>query len=156
MAQIEVINVENNNAGKYQQVVLAYKNAQGAVKSYRHVSFNKPEIFASIRDAVAGQVYNVEWGKNDKGYPEMNSFVQGKKSEDAPDKGSSGYSSKPDPRETKEERAARQLLIVRQSSLSNALQYFEITKGKPSIEDVYNLADQMVEFIFADRPAEVE
>ena len=156
MAQIEVINIENNNAGKYQQVVLAYKNAQGAVKSYRHVSFNKPQVFEVLRDSKPGTLLDVEWSKNDKGYPEMSKAEKATHEIVVPGNPSRSYDSKPDPRETKEERAARQLLIVRQSSLSNALQYFEITKGKPSIEDVYNLADQMVEFIFADRPAEVE
>lgn len=50
--------------------------------------------------------------------------------------------------ETAEERAARQRLIVRQSSLSNALQYFEITKAKPSVQEVTDLAEEFTKFIF--------
>jgi hypothetical protein len=50
--------------------------------------------------------------------------------------------------ETAEERAARQRLIVRQSSLSNALQYFEITKAKPTVDEVTDLAESFTKFIF--------
>lgn len=50
--------------------------------------------------------------------------------------------------ETPAERAARQRLIVRQSSLSNALQFFEVTKGKPSVGDVVELAERFTDFVF--------
>ena len=50
--------------------------------------------------------------------------------------------------ETSEERASRQRLIVRQSSLSNAIQYFEITKAKPTVDEVTELAEAFTNFIF--------
>lgn len=56
--------------------------------------------------------------------------------------------------ENADERAARQRLIVRQSSLSNALQYFELSKAKPSIQEVTDLAEQFTAFVFETKAQE--
>lgn len=52
--------------------------------------------------------------------------------------------------ETPEERAARQVYIVRQSSITAALKYFEQTRDVNSytIADVVNLAEQLKEYVF--------
>jgi hypothetical protein len=51
--------------------------------------------------------------------------------------------------ETKEERAQRQALIVRQSSLSNAITILTTgSKAPPAVPDVFNLAEQLVQWVY--------
>jgi hypothetical protein len=52
--------------------------------------------------------------------------------------------------ETKEERAQRQILIVRQSSLSSAVEL--LGPGK-SVDDVINVAKQFEAYVFGDTEA---
>lgn len=62
--------------------------------------------------------------------------------------------------ETKEERAIKQRLIVRQSSLTTALTFFELVGNKKVTEgEVMSLADQFTDFVFennADKQVEVK
>ena len=53
--------------------------------------------------------------------------------------------------ETKEERALRQRLIVRQSSLSSAIAFFEKAKAAPSVEEVIGVAERFTEYVFEDK-----
>jgi len=52
--------------------------------------------------------------------------------------------------ETAEERFARQHYIVRQSSISSALEYYKLVEQKPPIEEVLGLAALMEKFVFGE------
>lgn len=51
--------------------------------------------------------------------------------------------------ETKEERAARQVYIIRQSSISSAIDLLK--DSKPTVEGVLNVAKQFEEYIFSEK-----
>lgn len=57
--------------------------------------------------------------------------------------------------ETPEERAKKQVYIVRQSSIANAVTFIEQTEGgEPSVADVLNIAKQFEAYVFGDMELE--
>lgn len=52
--------------------------------------------------------------------------------------------------ETAEERHARQHYIVRQSSISSALEYYKLVEQKPPVEEVLGLAALFEKFVFGE------
>jgi len=98
-----------------------------------------------------GDVFDIAQVKNEKGYwdwtaatpataiKEVPADVGGAKT--ASSAGKSTY-------ETSEERAARQRLIVRQSSLSNAVDILTVGAKTLSVEQVLDLAEQLTDWVF--------
>ena len=101
-----------------------------------------------------GQTIEVDVTKNDKGYNEW-ARVQVVEN-DAPEKAAPTAS--PPGRvigsnyETPEERKQRQLLIVRQSSIANALEYMKDTRkeGDYGVMDVLSIAQEFVDFVYGN------
>lgn len=151
-------------AGKtYQVCELGYKTDEGKVKGMRIFGFGdmKP-VFDVAAKAVNGDILDAAFEQNAKNYWQFASLTAtGEKmattsSASVPGPTKDAPTVKGGTWETREERASRQVLIVRQSSLSNALKYFEVVKGKPTVEDVFQLADQMDDFVFDVKEATVE
>jgi len=149
------INTKPTTRGSYQEADVAYKNNtfQGKVEGKKIMSFGaSKKAFEVLSEGTAGgKTYEVTVVKNDKGY---NDWVDMKEaSVDASTSPSKAPTSgaNPAPRsnyETPEERAQRQVLIVRQSSLSAAISTIGVgAKGvKPA--DVLALADQYSDWVF--------
>ncbi len=141
--------------GTYKAWQLVYKGSDGKIKDV-----TKPvqglKYNAQLKEALAalapGDVFTMTVEKNDKGFNDVKSLVKGADAAampTAPSNVSSGGTRVTGSNyETKEERAARQRLIVRQSSLTAALSYNELVKGKPSIEEVIELADYFTNWVF--------
>ena len=145
MATFKVLKVDVTEAGSppktYQVATVAYMNRNEEVKSTKVLGFVNPTVFATLTDAQEGDVFEAEWGKNSKGYMELKSLTKG---------GKVGTTVAEKPKgnwETTEERAARQVYIARQSSLANAIKYFEVSKGKPSVDDVIEVAESFVNYV---------
>lgn len=140
------VNVEwvQNGKNKYgkAEVVYAYN---GQNRTQKLMSFSNPAIFKQVQDLKAGDEVEVETTKNDKGYTEWAKITTGSAaSSDVPKQASATRSSY----ETPEERALRQLMIVRQSSISNAVAMLT-TQGKPvELASVLDTADQLVAYIY--------
>jgi hypothetical protein len=58
--------------------------------------------------------------------------------------------------ETPEERALRQVYIVRQSSLTSAMKFYELRGTKFTFEDTIALADEFVNYVFNGNAAPME
>ena len=139
--QVQIVNVQVDWVGegrkKYGAAVVDYK-WNGESRKQKIMSFANPDVFKKVQEMV-GQTVEVETGKNDRGYNEWRNISQ-------ESSGASGYNewrsinvgasdatgvASPGATnttrvsgsnyETKEERAARQVLIVKQSSLSAAV-----------------------------------
>lgn len=109
-------------------------------------------------NANSGDVYDVEVVKKD-GY---NNWVNATKSNGAAPAGSigqaspasrtAGYGSTTSPKstyETPEERAKKQIYIVRQSSISNAIAMLSVgSKARPDVKEVIDIASQLESFVF--------
>ena len=109
----------------YQSIEVTYKNAQGQAQSKKLMSFANPDVFKATQDWSKGDVIEVATQKDAKGYWQWTGI--------GADAVATAEASSPVPAtktatrvtgsnyETKEERAARQIMIVRQSSISSAI-----------------------------------
>jgi hypothetical protein len=148
---IEVINVQATSKpaknGTYTQLDVAYKNKTygDKVEGKKIMSFAYKDVYAVLAKATNGQQFEVTVTKDSANYnqwteiKEVGSTTATSSSNPTANKGS------PTPKstyETPEERAIRQRMIVRQSSLSNAIQTLSVNPGKDKIQfvDVIQLA----------------
>ncbi len=177
--QVNVIDVSNlnthtaKNGREYQSVEVMYKNDQGQAQNKKLMSFANPSVFKAAQAWNKGDVVHVSTEKDTNGYWQWTAVgnadsVSDKRSDDAP--ATQGTAAKSTTRvsgsnyETKEERAARQVMIVRQSSLSNAVATLGIEGSKATANDVISLAKLYEDFVlgtvsnapdFTDEPSDI-
>jgi hypothetical protein len=144
------VNVEKVEKGKngYHIATVDYEY-KGESKQQKIFSFVNPGVFKAIQELPKGAI-EVELTKNSKGYSEWAKVSVASEGSSEPQKtriAGSNY-------ETPEERAKRQLLIVRQSSLTNALTFLN---GKDAaVEEVEALAQRFVDFVYQNDQAVLE
>jgi hypothetical protein len=139
---------------------LAYKNLTfgGKVEGKALFSFgDQANAFKALAGANSGDVFEVEVVKNASGF---NDWVSVKKSDGtstAPTASSNGRSAAPaqpvtrSTYETPEERAKKQIYIVRQSSISNAIDALSVgAKTAPAVQDILTTAAQFEEYVFGN------
>jgi len=157
--QISVIDVgqptthAGNNGRSYQMIEVAYKNENGQIQQKKLFSFRNPDVFKSAQTWEKGQAVHVQAEKNEKGYWEWIGL-----GEAAANSSPTSTASKPSGNtrvtgsnyETKEERAARQVMIVRQSSISSAVSALTASNNVPSSEDILSLAKQFEDFVMGN------
>jgi hypothetical protein len=152
--------------GSYQTADVAYKNNsfQGKVEGKKVMSFGATkDSFATLATAQPGQTYEVQIVKNDKGYNDWISMAQAVPGTAGPaastPTGSAGKPAATAPRstyETPEERAQRQVLIVRQSSLSSAVSLLTTgAKTPPSTQAVVDTAKAFEAYVFGNEPVDM-
>ena len=123
--QVTVIDVAQEtlsakNGRTFQQLVVSYKNDKGMAQAKKLVSFANPDLFKAAKSWTKDQIINVKTVKNEKtGYwdwvgLEGEAVATSKESATPTRVTGSNY-------ETKEARAARQVYIIRQSSLATAV-----------------------------------
>lgn len=141
--------------GSYQVADVAYKNNtfQGKVEGKKVMSFGATaKAFASLAEASPGESYNISIVKNDKGYNDWVELTRGDASVAAATSATPAASKSAPTKttyETPEERALRQVLIVRQSSVSSAVAMLVAgAKTPPKTEEVLLVAKQFVDFVF--------
>jgi hypothetical protein len=134
--------------GGYSTLVVSYLNERGENKTWKLLSFSNPKVFDTFKNAKANTVYEITTRKNDKDFTEWAS---------AEEKGEASMTVTTSPSkpasvsnyETREERNARQRLIVRQSCLAQALALSSVgAKSPPDPENVLVLADRFVAWVF--------
>ena len=149
--------------GSYQQLEVVYKNLtfQGKVESKKLMSFGAAaSTFKVLSQAQAGNVFEVTTVKNDKGYIDWTAAAQTTGEVAPAAAATTGYASKATPApksnyETPEERAQRQILIVRQSSVSSACSVLGIgSKTPPKAADVIAYAKELEAYVFGVEPVE--
>jgi hypothetical protein len=153
MSQITILKVEKETSPKgYVVTNVSYKNAEGKVKGMKVFPFKEQaSVAAAFSDASPGDVYEAAFRKNDKDFWEFapTPTKTGAKESVATSGGTTAAgATRSGNWETSEERAARQVMIVRQSSLERALQYFELTGHKKAdLSEVIALASRFVDFV---------
>ena len=150
--QIQFINASVEDKGKYKQAEIAFKDlAKGQVSSKKLMSFTNPVVYKTLVDAKNGEIYTIDMEKNEKGYwdwikavtstsVDTSNAVSPSKASVAP---KSTY-------ETPEERAKKQVYIVRQSSISSAIDYMNGTGAikKATAADVIFCAKEFESYVF--------
>lgn len=154
--QIEVLSTSVEDKGKYKQLEVAYKGGDGKVSSKKIMSFAAPDVFKVLANSKQGDIFDVTTVKNDKGYWDwilvLNGSANGSASGSASGSVKAATTSSPTPRstyETPEERANRQVLIVRQSSVSNAIEFYKLNaKKQPSTQEIIEVAQFFENYVF--------
>jgi len=150
---------EVEDKGKYSQLLVKYQS-DGKDSDRKIMSFTFKEVFDTLKKGQAGDAFEVKLVKDGKywNWTEVSSLGKEEVSSGMPSKKASGGW------ETPEERAAKQIYIVRQSSLSSAIAFYAMSEhaGDATQENVINLAKQFEAYVFSkhevptSEPAEVE
>lgn len=139
----------SNGKGTYGVLTVTYRS-NGKIAEKKLMSFTNPTVFKHFEKAAKGDQIDVTSVKNDKtGYWDWTAIGSG----DAPAATTSQATATPARAtgnyETKEERAAKQKYIVKQSSISAAVALLTVgAKTPPAADDVISLADKFVEYVF--------
>lgn len=150
--------IENVVKGKsrYSKASVAY-SFDGQARTQNIMSFVNPDVFKKVQESV-GQEVDVTITKNDAGYNTWAAIGPvGSAPSDAPSPASptapvglaaaatrvtgSNY-------ETPAERAQKQVYIVKQSSLSNAIAFLQGQGELDSTDSVRKVAQEFVDFVF--------
>ncbi len=134
----------------YEFLNVAYKK-DGKIDGKKIYPFGDKKVFDTCAAAQAGQLYTVTSEKNGD-FWEWTSVSLGadapQTSTEATGTASSGVRQSPKSNyETPEERAARQVMIVKQSSISNAISLLKTEKHTPAVEDVLKTAQTFVDYV---------
>ncbi len=146
---ITILNVEETNkkttGGKsYQQLEIAFKDDNGKVGAKKIMSFTFPECYNVLKSAKSSEVFEILSEKNEKsGYWD---WIKATPEHIPVDKDSKKPSNYVDPRETKEEREKRQIMIVRQSCLAQAVTF----NAGASIKEVLETAEQFEAWVMRE------
>lgn len=119
---------------------VAYKTDDGKTKGMKILDFVQKDVFAVAKEAKPGDILDADFEKNAKGFWTFKTLVPTGLKEDVSAVATVSAPASKGNWETSEERAARQVMIVRQSSLSAANATLEANKGKFSPEDVIDVA----------------
>lgn len=156
---IEVVAVKVENKGKFRVASVTYKDKDGKVDNKAIVSFANAtypataEVFKTLSQSQQGDQYDVTSQKDEKGFWQWTSAISvGKNVQGA---SSSVAKIVKSSYETTEERAARQVYIVRQSSISSAIDYLVAQGGKPKfdVNEVIAVAQQFETHVFSKDPS---
>lgn len=150
---INGFNIEWGGTGskRWGKLVVDYTQ-NGKPRKQNVMSFKNPDVFKKVQDLV-GQTVEVEVVKNEKGFDEWASVGVASSTP-----GSSGGTAQAPARaasnsgnwETKEERAYRQVLIVKQNALTNAVAALTPgAKAALSTEDVLKKAQEFSDWVLA-------
>ena len=167
---IEIINVAISTVptakGSYNIAEVTYKNKtfQDKVEAKKVMSFINKQVYETLSKATFGQVYYIDRTKNDKGYwdwtkasttnEEQEQVVVPTPTSNNPVK--TPTASPKSTYETSEERAARQVMIVRQSSISSAVALLAANGGKKNTaEETLAIAKEFEAYVMGKEPAAV-
>jgi len=148
--------------GSYQKAEVAYKNNsfQGKIEGKSVMSFGATAAaFKTLLSAQNGDTFEVEVVKNAAGYNDWTSLTKAGAPEQT-SAASSGFAAPPgsinkasgatpvrSTYETPEERAAKQVYIIRQSSLSAAVSTLSVGAKGLKPDDVIALATRYVDYV---------
>ena len=145
----------SSNGRSYQEMEVTYKAENGQVSNKKLMSFSNPSVFNHIKGLLKGDKVNVttekQTGKDGREYWQWTGIETGDSTvatkTATPATGGrvtgSNY-------ETKEERAARQIYIIRQSSISSAVALVSATPTEPTtVENVINIAKQLEAYVLS-------
>lgn len=137
--------------GSYESLEVSYKNEQGQVQGKKLMSFANPSVFKDIQTFAKDDRVEIEAYKDDNGYWQWRNVK--KEGDGASSKSSSTTRVTGSNYETKEERAARQKYIVRQSSISSSVQLLTAGDKTATVEDVLSVAKQLENYVFGENPS---
>lgn len=137
--------------GSYQQLEVVFKNLsyQGKVESKKIMSFGaNAAAFKALSGAKAGDNFEVTVTKNAQGYNDWTTVTASTGEAPATKPASTASTPARSTYETPEERAQRQVLIVKQSSLSAAVSTLSVGAKSLKPDEVLELAQRYTDWVF--------
>ena len=148
--KIEVIAVETKVQGKFRMCTVTYKGPDGKPEAKKIPSFKHPEVFKALSESKQGDIFEVKSEKSAEGYWEWTAIgTEGKNT--GPSEVSKASQAARSTYETPEERAKKQVYIVRQSSLSTALELIKANKVESvniTPAAVIEVAKEFADYVF--------
>lgn len=144
--QIKVVAVEVSTVptakGSYQIAEITYRNltVDNKVETKKVFSFTSKEVYDTLKNAQPNDTFTIVRVKNDKGYWDWSKIAAG---DVLPEGGPVVKAATPVSKstyETPEERAKKQVYIVRQSSISSAIETLKTDKKNPTVDEVISIA----------------
>ena len=159
--QITVIDVgqmsshATKNGRSYQSMEVTYKNDSGQVQSKKLMSFSNPDVFKQAKEWKKGDVVDVNTQKDDNGYWQWVSIGADQIAQATSNTGNTKATTRVTGSnyETKEERAQRQVMIVRQSSISSAITALTAEGKRPSVSEILGMAKEFENFVMDNNSA---
>ena len=153
--ELKKVSASTSGGKPYTKLEIAYKDlSKGALGSKIVMPFGTTQpAHKALFDAKVGDVFTVTSIKNDQsGYWDWTQAVQAPPGETpVTTQTAKGTVAPKSNYETPEERAKRQVYIVKQSSLSNAIQVLSCgAKTPPSKADVFALAQEFTDWVFSE------
>jgi len=151
------VSTKTNKAGKpYQSLEVNYKDLGfGKVASKQLFSFGaQADAYKALADSKAGETYEISVVKNSQGFNDWVKAVQAAPGSVPEQQGLSTQGKQVQVKstyETPEERAKKQIYIIRQSSISSAVDTLVAgAKSAPKPEDVLAVAQQYYSWVMTD------
>jgi hypothetical protein len=153
MMEIKIVSIERvHGEDKFKKPCITHMivnyQSSGVNATQRVVPFANPSVYKALDNAEVGESFDVAVTKNAKGYDVWSTIgavgtIKPTTASGATKVIGSNY-------ETAEERAVKQRYIVRQSSLANAIAYYNSSLDKPhlDVEQILDIARQFEEFVF--------
>lgn len=153
--KIQVIKVEVEENAKYKMANVTYKNLTfNKTESRKIPSFKNPDVFNLLSRAVDGDTFEVETIKDGQ-YIQWTKVTKldGTQTASGPAAASGSGTAYKSSYETAEERAKRQVYIVRQSSVSAAVASLSVGAKSPlKPSDVIEVAKEYEAYVFGNDP----
>jgi hypothetical protein len=159
--KIKIVAVESgkgtSKAGKpYDFLEVTYKNLSfgDKVENKKVMPFGSKEVFATLQGSKSGDVFTLQREKDNAGYWQWIGIAVGDVQIEQSNGGTNAAPAKgatPTPKstyETPEERAKKQVYIVRQSSISAAIETLKTDKKNPTVEEVLTVARTYEDYVF--------
>lgn len=153
--QVLSVNVNHipNAKGGYDVAEVAYKDlAQGKVGGKKVMSFTDKAVFNAVKAMQNNGFYEItlakEAGSDGKEYWQWKSVVESTGEATQAPAGKPSFTAPKSNYETPEERVARQRLIVRQSSISNAVAMLKTDKVQLGYDEVVALATKLGDWVY--------
>ncbi len=148
--------------GTFDAWELAYRNPANEIKAItkpvQQLRFN-PAVASALNSLKPGDEFTLYQEKNEKGYLDVKSIEKGIKSTQEVALGPTPDGNRSEVRggkvtgsnyETPEERAKKQVVIVRQGVLNAAIEYSKMFEVKPNQEEIVELAQKFEKYVYKD------
>ena len=144
------------NPKGYSIAEIAYKTDDGKAKGMKVLDYAQKDVFAVVKDAKPGDVLDADFEKNTKGFWVFKTVSNTGLKETVAVPATPNSPVTRGNWETSEERAARQVMIVRQSSLSNAIGYYGLTgEKKLNPVDIVEVAREFEAYVLNQPTGEI-
>ncbi|MDE3023215.1 MAG: hypothetical protein KGI54_15425 [Pseudomonadota bacterium] len=155
--EIKIIDVTSTTKptakGSYIELNVSFRDlGTGRVSGKKIMSFTNKEVFEVLAQAKKDDEFTVK-AEKDGNFWQWTAITKGVSGATGANKpataGSPGHTAPRSNFETPEERAQRQVYIIRQSSLSNAIATLTVgAKATPKTEAILELAEKYTQFVF--------